>query len=70
MKRDITGLREDMVELIRETEYKIKEMLSDADKFYVDEFDKIKEQLKETKTIARDSVKTKEKELSDVIIKT
>lgn len=69
LKRDVEGLREDTIELVKDTENKIKDMLNDADKYYIEQFEKIETKLKYTEGIARDSVKTKEKELAEVIVK-
>ena len=51
----------DIDEAIKDSAKNIKEMMSDADKYYVETFEKIDLDTKDIRGLVKDSVKTKEK---------
>ena len=63
-------IREQDLELrFKDVEALFREMLGDADKYYVESFEDIKAEVEKVRVFARDSVKGKEQLLSDAVQK-
>ena len=60
---------EDLDLRFKDVQAHFKEMLSEADKYYVETFDDIKAELQKVRVFAKDSVRGKEQALNDSVIK-